>query len=194
MTTPMPRDFFAARRMGLEDEYFHHREAELMAKLRGVFERKLDREELRKTTGIKNEEVLDRLLALHAKGEMLLAFRLYPLVEIAWADGSADPKEAKAVIDAAINLGVPAQSAALAAIGDWIKRGPTEDGRLAWYMFAAELRKTLNPAELDTFRDELLAGARAVASASGGFLGAVFQISRTEQQVLDRIGKALTHE
>src|SRR5690349_16930885 len=93
MTTQIPRDFFAARRMGLEDEYFHKHDADLMAKLRAIFERKMDREQLQKATGIKNEEVLDRLLAVHAQGEMLLAFRLYPLVEVAWADGAADQRE-----------------------------------------------------------------------------------------------------
>ena len=194
MTSQMPRDLFATRRMGLEDEYFHKQDAELMDKLRAVFERKMDREELQKATGIKSEEVLDRLLALHAKGEMLLAFRLYPLVETAWADGTADEREGKAVIDAAIKLGVPPESAALAAIRDWIKRGPTEDGRLAWYMFAGELRKTLGTIELDRFRHDLLEGAKAVAIASGGLLGIAYQISRKEQQVLDHIAKALTHE
>jgi hypothetical protein len=193
MTTEIPRDFFAARRIGLEDQYFHQQDVDLMAKLRGIFERKVDREELRTATGIKSEEVLDRLLALHAKGEMLLAFRLYPLVEIAWADGVADARQTNAVIAAAIKLGVPSNSAALHTIEDWIKRGPAEDGRLAWYMYADELRKTLNPAELEEFKNELLAGAKAVANASGGILGIAFQVSHKEQQILDHIARALTH-
>ena len=165
-----------------------------MGKLKEVFGRKLDREELRKTTGIKSDEVLDRLLAVNAKGEMLLAFRLYPLVQIAWADGSIDKREAKAVIEAATKLGVPPKSDALATIEAWLQRGPTEDGRLAWYMYANELRKMLTPAELVKFREELLAGAKAVASASGGLLGIAFEISRKEQQVLDTVAQALTHE
>jgi hypothetical protein len=194
MSSTLPPDSFATRRLGLEAEHFHKKDAELVGKLRAVFNRKLDREELRASTGIKNEEVLDRLLAVNAKGEMLLAFRLYPLVEIAWADGSADKREAKAVIDAAIRLGVPVKSAALEAIEAWLKRGPTPDGRLAWYMFAEELRKTLSTAELDTFRTQLLEGAKAVATASGGILGVAFEVSDKERRVLDAITKALTHE
>lgn len=194
MTHTLPPDAFASRRVGLEAEHFHKKDAELVGKLKAVFHRQLDREELRKATGVKSEEVLDRLLAVNARGEMLLAFRLYPLVEIAWVDRKVDAREAKAVIDAAIRLGVPPMSAALEAIEDWLKRGPTEDGRAAWYMFAGELRKTLNRAELDGFRDQLLEGARAVASASGGFLGMAFEVSAKERSVLDKIATALTHE
>lgn len=192
MTSAIPPDSFAARRLGLETEYFHKKDADLVGKLKKVFDRKLDREELRKATGIKSDEVLDRLLAVNAKGELLLAFRLYPLVEIAWADRKVDKREAQAVIDAAIKLGVPPKSAALAAIQEWITRGPTEDGRSAWYMFARELQKTLTRDELHKFRDELVAGAKAVAGASGGILGVAFEISNKEQKVLDSIARALT--
>lgn len=193
MSPALPPDSFASRRIGLEAEHFHKKDEELVGKLRTVFNRKLDREQLRTETGISNEEVLDRLIAVNAKGEMLLAFRLYPLVEMAWADGSIDKREAKAVIDAAMKLGVPPKSAALEAIEAWLKRGPTPDGRTAWYMFANELRKTLTPAELDAFRDQLLEGARAVARASGGILGVAFEVSEKERRVLDGIAKALTH-
>ena len=116
MASTLPPDSFGSRRVGLEAEFFHKKDADLVGKLKKVFDRKLDREELRKATGIKSDEVLDRLIDVNAKGEMLLAFRLYPLVEIAWADGSVDKREAKAVINAAINLGVPPNSAALEAI------------------------------------------------------------------------------
>jgi uncharacterized tellurite resistance protein B-like protein len=185
---------FDARRTGFEAEYFHKKDAQLVEKLKAVFNRKMDREGLKQATGISNEEVLDRLLAVNAKGELLLAFRLYPLVEIAWADGKADPKECKAVIDAALKFGVPAEGAAIRALEAWLKRGPTADGRTAWYAFAGELRKTLNKAELETFRNDLLEGANAVAKASGGFLGVAFEISAVEQKVLDRIAKELKHE
>lgn len=194
MSPTLPPDAFGARRTGLEAEYFKKKDADLVGKLKEVFGRKLDREDLQKTTGIKSQEVLDRLLAVNAKGEMLLAFRLYPLVEIAWADGSIDKREAKAVIEAATKLGVPPKSAALATIEDWLQRGPTADGRLAWYMYAEELRKVLSPSELEKFRDELLAGAKAVASASGGILGLAFEINKNEQKVLDKVAQSLTHE
>lgn len=194
MSPNLPPDSFDTRRAGLEAEYFHKKDADLVGKLKTVFDRKLDRDQLRKATGIKNDEVLDRLLAVNAKGEMLLAFRLYPLAEIAWADGSVDKREVKAVIDAATKLGVPAKSAALGAIESWLTHGPPEDARAAWYAFAKELCHSLDPAELEKFRSELVAGATAVAKASGGILGVAFEISPKERKVLDTIANALTHE
>jgi tellurite resistance protein len=193
MSTESSHNPFAARRIGLEEEYFRKQDADLTAKLRAVFERKVDRDELRQATGIRSDDVIDRLLAIHAKGEMLLAFRLYPLVEMAWADGSVATREAKAVVNAATKLGVAPESAALHAIEEWIGKGPTDDGRSAWYMYANELRQVLSPAELDKFREDLLAGATSVAEASGGFLGIASPISPQERQVLARIAKALTH-
>lgn len=188
----MSPDAFDSRRTGFEVEYFHKKDQQLVEKLKAVFERKMNREDLQKYTGVTNEQVLDRLLAVNVKGELLLVFRLYPLVEIAWADGTADPKECKAVIDAAIKMGVPAGGTALQALEDWLKRGPTADGRKAWYAFADELAKVLAPDQLKAFRHDLLEGAKAVAKASGGILGVAFEVSASEQKVLDAIAKHLS--
>ena len=65
-------DAFESRRDAFESEYFHNKDVQLVEKLKGVFNRKLDREALRKATGISNDEVIDRLLAVNAKGELLL--------------------------------------------------------------------------------------------------------------------------
>lgn len=192
MPSPFSSDAFESRRTGFETEYFHKQDEVVKAKLHKIFQQKMDREELRKTTGISNEEVLDRLLAVNAKGELLTAFRMYPLVEIAWADGTADAKETQAVVQAAQRMGVPAASAALQALQAWLKRGPTPDGRTAWYAFAGELRKTLTAEELAKFRQDLIDGAHAVAKASGGILGVAFEISRKEQAAIDTLSKALS--
>lgn len=186
-------DAFHARGQSLEEAYFRTKDAELVEKLRAVFQSKLDKEELRKKTGITNDEVLDRLILANVKGELLAAFKLYPLVEVAWADGAVDRREADAVIQAAIKVGVPKDGEAIARLREWLDRGPTHDGRAAWRMFAGELRKTLSPKELDTFRDDLLKMARKVAETSGGILDMFLQVSGAEQKVIDEIKKALSH-
>lgn len=191
MTASSP-DPFDARRRGFEEEYFRTRDAELVDKLKTVFRSKLDREELRKTTGITSDEVLDRLVKAHVRGELLTVFQLYPLVEIAWADGTVDPREAEAIVAAALKFGIPADGEAIARLREWIARGPTEDGRAAWRMFAGELRKTLTPQQLETFRTDLVGFAQSVAEASGGILGVAFKISHTEQRVIDTLTRQLT--
>lgn len=182
-----------SRRNTFEESYFRTKDAELVDKLRKVFETTRNKEELSKATGINNQEVLDRLVASNVDGEMLTAFKLYPLVEIAWADGAFDSAERAAVMAAAIKHGVPAGSPVLNRLKDWLDRGPNEDTRAAWYMYAGELRNTLSPAELNTFREDLLTMARQVAEISGGVLGMFFNVSQNERTVLKDITAALTH-
>ncbi|MCC6319935.1 MAG: hypothetical protein IT438_00680 [Phycisphaerales bacterium] len=184
-------DAFEARGNAYEEAYFRKRDAELVEKLRGVFQARREREELQSLTGITSDEVLDRLMAVQVKGEMLTAFKLLPLVEIAWADGVCDRREAEAVVRAAIKFGIPDDSAALARIKEWLERGPNPEARRAWTMYAGELRKVLSPAELKTFREDLLATAKEIASLSGGILSTFFQVSAEEKSVMKNITDAL---
>lgn len=184
-------DAFEARRNSFEEAYFRKKDAELVEKLRNVFQAQRERDDLKRATGITSDEVLDRLMAVQVRGEMLTAFKLLPLVEIVWADGGCDKREADAVIRAAVRYGVPADSAALERIKEWIERGPDPEARKAWYMYAQELRKVLSPAELKTFRDDLLEMARGIASLSGGILYTFFSVSHNEKTVLKKITEAL---
>lgn len=186
------RDAFEARRTSFEERYFHTKDAELVEKLRQVFQAKRDREELRRLTHISSDEVLDRMMAVQAKGQMLTAFNLLPLVEIAWADGACDRREAEAVILAAIQHGVPRDSVALERIKEWLERGPNPEARKAWYMYAQELRKVLTPAELKTFREDLLNTARRIAELSGGILSTFFTITPSKRAILKKMTDALS--
>jgi uncharacterized tellurite resistance protein B-like protein len=185
-------DAFAERGRSSEEAYFRGRDQQLVDKLRKVFESNMDKEELRKATGIQNDEVLDRMVQVSAKGEMLTAFKLLPLVEIAWADGSLDKEERAAVMKAAIDSGVPRDGEVIKRLEEWLTRGPAEESRAAWYMFAGELKKTLSAAELATFRNDLVEYCKRVAQASGGLLGVAFQVSKNEQLVIDKVTKALS--
>lgn len=192
MTPVQFHDAFHERGQSLEEGYFRTQDSELVDKLRKVFETKLATDQLSKATGITNPEVLERMVKLNVRGEMALVFKLFPLVEIAWADGSFDESESDAVIKAAVKFGVPADGEAMGRLKDWLKRGPTPEVRALWLMYANELRKTLTPAELHDFRDTLLKHARAVAEASGGVLGMFFAESKDEKKVIADIKKVLT--
>lgn len=184
-------DPFEARRTSFEEGYFRTKDTELVEKLRKVFQTRLDRDELRRLTNINSEEVLDRMMAVQVKGQMLTAFKLLPLVEIAWGDGVCDKREAEAVVNAAIKHGIPSDSVALQRVKEWLERGPDPEARKAWLMYAQELRKVLTPAELKTFRDDLLHTARRIAELSGGILNTFFTVSHNEKAVLKKIAVAL---
>ena len=190
----MAKDPFEERRKSLEEQYFQKKEAQLVDKLKSVFNKKSDKESIRGTSGITDENLLDTLVTLELSGELMSAFQLYPLVEVAWADGKVDQREIRAVLDAADRYGVKKGTAAYALLEQALKNGPADESRKAWYQYAAELRKVLNEKELETFRNDLVEAARQVASASGGIVNLAFTVSGNEKKVLDAILRSLTTE
>jgi hypothetical protein len=191
MTGPFHSDAFENRRLGLEEEYFRSRDSELVGKLKKVFHCPMSAEAF-KAAGVKDDAVVERLLKANLRGEMLVAFKLYPLVEIAWADGGVDAAERKAVVDAAVSSGVPRDAETIKRLEEWLARGPNEDMRAVWKMYAGELKKSLSAAELATFRHDLQVYAKRVAEASGGIMGMAWQISASEQKVLNELAALLS--
>ena len=190
----MTKDAFDERRKSLEEQYFQKKEGQLVDRLKAVFHKKIDKESIRQTTGITDERLLDDLVELELSGELMSAFKLYPLVEVAWADGKVDEREIRAVLDAAHRYGAERGSAAYRLLENALQSGPRDESRKVWYLYASELRKVLNAKELDTFRNDLVAAAREVAEASGGIVNLAFTVSGNEKKVLDAVLRSLTPE
>lgn len=188
----MTSDIFEVRRKSIEEAYFRKRDAQLVDKLKGVFQQKIEKESLRQKTGITDERVLDNLVALDLSGELMGAFTMLPLLEIAWADGQVDEREVRAVLAAAEQRGVAPGSPAHGMLEEALKNRVRSDARKAWYMYAAELCKVLSPEDLAAFRKDLLDSAMQVAQASGGLLNVAFTVSPNEKKVLEAIERALT--
>jgi uncharacterized tellurite resistance protein B-like protein len=186
----MSSDAFAKRRQAFESVFFAQQDRALLEKVRAMLEKEHPREALRAWTGIQDEKVLDALVALHVNHDTLAAFALYPLVEVAWADGSVSPDERKAFFDAAAQLGIREGSAGHEALREFLQDTPREEARKAWFAWAADLSRQLDAHERVRVRDAILTRARAVAEASGGFLGLGSRVSASEQRVLDRIAEA----
>ena len=143
----MTRDPFQERRKAFEAEFFARREQALVTKLRRTLEQEQPRETLRQATGIDDESVLDTLVALHVDRDTLAAFALYPLVEVAWADGRVDEAEREAFMQAVAEHGLAADSPGHQALREFLKETPREDARKAWFAWAAALKAKLSPEE-----------------------------------------------
>jgi hypothetical protein len=187
----MGKDIFEKREMYLEQEYFRKKEFDLLEKLKGVFQKKMDKESLRKASGVTNEELLDRMVDIQVKGEMMAAFQLYPLVEIAWADGDLSESEARSVLAAGEEHGIKPGTKAHEMLEQRLHRGPDPEVRKIWFLYADELKKTLSPAELETFRADLLDRARAVVAATGHLERLLIDVGG-ERRILAAIEKALS--
>jgi hypothetical protein len=187
----MSKDIFQKRGMYLEEEYHRKKEFELLEKLKGVFQKKMDKDSLREASGVTNEQLLDRLVEIQLKGEMMAAFQLYPLVEIAWADGDLSESEARSVLTAGEEHGIRPGTKAHEMLEQRLHKGPDPEVRKIWFLYADELRKNLTPNELTTFRTDLLERARAVVASTGHLERLLVDVGG-ERRILAAIEKALT--
>ena len=118
--------------------------------------------------------------------DQVAALALVPLAEVAWADGSLDPKERRAVLEAASAIGLAEQDAARHALGSWLERGPSPELLERWRAALSALCDELSVEARLRLRQALGKSAREVAEAAGGFLG-VGTVSKREEQVLERL-------
>jgi hypothetical protein len=166
----MAKDIFQKRGMYLEEEYFRKKEFELLEKLKAVFQKKVDKESIRKATGVTNEQVL---------------------VEIAWADGDLSESEARSVLAAGEKQGIRPGTRPYRMLEDRLHKGPDPELRKIWFLYAEELKKTLTRDELKTFRNDLLERARGIVAATGHLERLLIDVGG-ERKVLAAIEKALT--
>jgi hypothetical protein len=186
------KSIFERREHAFEAEYFGRKDVELIDKLKLVFHKKIDKQSISDATGVTDEQLLDRLVELNLNGELMAAFNLMPLVEVAWADGVVDDREVEAVLSAAEQHGLHRGGKAYAMLETRLREGPVKDARKLWFYYAEQLRKTLSPKELDEFRKDLLETCDRVARASGGLLNFLFTVSASEKQVIEAVERALT--
>jgi hypothetical protein len=121
--------------------------------------------------------------------ETLLAFSLVPLVEVAWADGEIQDRERKAILDAAIEKGVEADSPTCTLLDNWLHTKPDQVLYETWRSYIDELLRSLGDDARAQMKTSVIGRARAVAEAAGGFLG-VGSISDAEKTMLEELEQA----
>jgi len=184
----MSSDALHRRERALEEEFFAKKNQQLLDKLKSTFDQDVTREKLQAATGITDPQVLERLIALQVRGETMTAFWLYPLVEVAWADGKLDARERDAILEAAVGAGMERGSAGYEMLESVMADGPTEARRKVWFAYARDLAGRLDAAERRRVREDLVGRARKVAEASGGILG-IGRVSAAEQRILAAIAE-----
>lgn len=178
------------RGRSLEEEFFRREDAKLLERLRQAQERESAREALARASGITNTAVLDELIALGIRAETITALSVVPLVEVAWADGKLDDAERRAILDKARELGFEAGSIGHDMLEAWLQRQPDPKLLTAWTQVVQSMCQSLSREEAATMKRQLLERARAVAGASGGFLGLGSKISRAEASMIERLEAA----
>ncbi|GBD26965.1 hypothetical protein HRbin30_02308 [bacterium HR30] len=184
----------AERRQALEEEFFRRREQALIERMRQEQQRRELTEALSQASGIKDPEVLRKLVDLGIQPRTLAPLALVPLVEVAWADGSMAPKEREAIVAAAEAAGLDRGSAGFALLESWLEERPEPALRQVWFEYVRALCSALDEAGRERLRSEVMGRARAVAEAAGGILGLGRKVSQAEEQVLRELDAAFTKE
>jgi len=186
----MAEEFLGDRKRALEEEFFRRQETALLNQLRAAQVRESAQEALAVATGIQDSAVLQHLSTLGITSDTLLALGLVPLVAIAWADGTLDDKERRAVTASLEAAGIVADSPAGQLVHSWLASPPPASMLEAWSAYTAALAAALSPDERHKLRDSVLGRARAVAEAAGGFLGFGNRVSKTEEELLQKLARA----
>lgn len=170
----------------LEEAFFLKEDQLLIEKLATMKKMQETKQALAEVSGIKNDEVLAKLISLGVSTEVVASLAVIPLIEVAWADGHVDEKEREAVLRSLREAGVPESGLEFALVQSWLNHKPGANLLEAWQHYVRHLCAEMNPSECAGFKEELLKSTRAIAEASGGFAG-LRKVSSGERDMLEKL-------
>lgn len=177
------------RRDALESAFFRKEDEGLRSRLHEERERREAREALGRSCGLSDASLLDRLVALGIRADTVEALVLVPLVEVAWADGTMDPREREAVLRAAASVGIAKESPGYDLLEAWTHARPAPELMESWRSYIRTLGRELSADHRWHLEEQVMGKARAVAEAAGGFLG-LAKVSKAEEAVLSDLEAA----
>ena len=176
--------------LNLEEHFFAQMDQQLLDKLRKEQSTTQTAESIMKVTGIADEKVATELASVGVTIETLTAFRLVPLVAVAWADDRMEESEREAILQAAEKSGIDPSEPAMEMLKSWTRTRPRAELMDAWCHYSKTLSASLNGETRAVFQKEVVEQVQAVARSVGGVLG-FGSISPSEKAVIERVKHAL---
>jgi hypothetical protein len=185
----MNSEFSEKRNRSLEDMFFYEQDRRLIEERKRLQKMKETKENLARISGIEDDAVLEKLVALNIRPETLATLIGIPLIEIAWADGEMDKRERKKLFEYAEKSGLRKKGLDPEIMSTLLQNRPDPALLEAWMQYMQTLSKQLTEDERKSFREELMADARSIAKAAGGILG-YGTISAEEKALLSKLESA----
>src|SRR5678815_5203129 len=85
------------RGRALENQFYEKENQEKLAAMKKKLDAQQSKDELRKASGMSDDAVLDKLVALGLRANTIAALSLVPLIQVAWADGTVQDNERTAI-------------------------------------------------------------------------------------------------
>jgi hypothetical protein len=178
------------RGRALEEAFFAERDRQLVEKLK----RKLTADEtervLAAAIGIADELTLKAVTKVEAGVQVLAAMALLPMVQVAWCDGDVSSQERDAILKAAVEMEITADSPVYKVLKGWLENKPALGALVAWKNYVRAICATLEPITIFKLKQAVIGRAEKVASAAGGILGLGNKVSAAERACLDDLAKA----
>ena len=185
----MNDEFLGERRRALEESYFAKYNRELIERLRAAKEA---------PAGARAFAMDDDVALVQAargagtESPLLVALSLAPLVAIAWAEDGIDDSERSIILARAKEMGLGEADPGYRLLERWLAERPAELLDIWRREYVSALSSTLSHEAKRELKAEVLARARAVIQATGGFSGVGRMLSAAEQAVLQEIEEALS--
>ena len=177
------------RGRALENQFYEKEDQAKLAAMKSKLESQTSKDELRKASGMTDEAVLDKLVALGLSGNTIAALSLVPLIQVAWADGTIQANERVAILQGAHGKGLEKGTPGYELLETWLAKPPAEALFQAWEAYIKSLVAQLNDEQNRLLRNQIVGFAKMVAAAAGGILG-FGKVSASEEKVLHKIEAA----
>lgn len=175
------------------DRFFAELEHQIVNQLREEASSPQGRDELIRSTGIQDTELIDELGKLGVTADGLMALRLFPLVLVAWAEQNADASERDAVMTQAVRLGVREDSTAWVLLDQWLQKRPPGIGVDAWKRYTHEMFAEMSNVAQNRLIELTEKQMTSVAKASGGHLG-FGKVSAQEKAIIHQIIESMKRQ
>jgi len=177
------------RGRALENQFYEKENQQKLAAMKEKLDSQGGKEELRKASGMTDDAVLEKLVALGLRGNTIAALSLVPLIQVAWADGKIQDNERTAILQGAHGKGLEQGTPGYELLQTWLKQQPSTELIDAWEAYIKALASQLNDEQNRLLKNQIVGFAKMVAGAAGGFLG-IGRVSHEEEKVLQRIEAA----
>ena len=177
------------RGRALENQFFEKDDQQKLAAMKRTLDSQGTRDELRKASGMSDEAVLDKLVALGLRANTIAALSLVPLIEVAWADGKIQDNERTAILQGAHGKHLEAGTPGYELLQVWLTKPPQDELFVAWEAYIKALIAQLNDEQNRLLKNQIIGFAKMVAASAGGLLG-FGKVSASEEKVLHRIENA----
>jgi len=189
MVTAMSEVTLEERGRALENQFYEKENQEKLAAMKEKLDGQQDKDDLRKASGMTDEAVLDKLVALGLRTNTIAALSLVPLIQVAWADGSIQDNERTAILQGAHGKGLEQGTDGYELLQTWLAKKPDEELFVAWEAYIKALAAQLNDEQNRLLKNQIVGFAKMVAASAGGILGFA-KVSKDEEKVLHRIEAA----